>query len=124
MFHNHNLSVQVLQRRQIAFMANEYLGELQLGGHDASSISEPLFYTKMLNDSGYGVAVSSFKYNGVEVLRWACVHHNFYYMHSTNNDECSSLCECVSLCENIRVHAHVGLGLGTRPRGSSHCKYS
>ena len=64
-------SAVILQRRQFSFVANEYLGELQLGGHDPESVTEPLFYMKMLNESGYGVAVSSMTYNGKQILDFA-----------------------------------------------------
>ena len=57
-------SSSILPRRQFSFVANEYLGELQLGGHDPASVMEPPFYVKMLNQTGYGVAVSSMMYNG------------------------------------------------------------
>jgi hypothetical protein len=67
-------SAVILKRRQFAFLANEYLGELQLGGHDPASIASPIFYTPMRNDSGYGLAVSSIQYNGVEILDFSHAH--------------------------------------------------
>ncbi len=33
-------------------------------------MAEPPFYTRMLNDTGYGVAVSSITYNGVQIIDW------------------------------------------------------
>lgn len=64
-------SAVTLRRRQFSFVANEFLGELQLGGYDEDSISEAPFYTRMLNDTGYGVEVSSIMYNGVQILDWS-----------------------------------------------------
>ncbi len=64
-------SSSILHRRQFSFVANEYLGELQLGGHDPASVTERPFYVQMHNESGYGVAVSSMTYNGVQILDFA-----------------------------------------------------
>ena len=59
----------LMSNRKFAFLANDKAGELQLGGYDESSVADPVFFTPMLNSSGYAAHVLSLRYNGVELLR-------------------------------------------------------
>eukprot|EP00286_Rhodomonas_abbreviata_P025286 CAMPEP_0181293416 /NCGR_PEP_ID=MMETSP1101-20121128/3055_1 /TAXON_ID=46948 /ORGANISM="Rhodomonas abbreviata, Strain Caron Lab Isolate" /LENGTH=368 /DNA_ID=CAMNT_0023398005 /DNA_START=180 /DNA_END=1282 /DNA_ORIENTATION=+ len=63
-----------LARKQFAFMANAFEGELQLGGFDANAVVGDMFYTPMHNLSGYGIVVSSISYMGNELLDFTEEH--------------------------------------------------